>query len=84
VREIAVGSINAGSEHRNRFSMVGTPDFVAGSVLQLLKSAARLAISPFLRHKGAIAGTERLDGSDAAFGHKADACHLRGSRIGFM
>jgi hypothetical protein len=49
-----------------------------------LKTGDTLAILARLGHKGAIAGTERLDGSEAAFGHKADTCHLRGSRIGFM
>jgi hypothetical protein len=49
-----------------------------------LKIGDPLAILALLGHKGAIAGTERLDGSEAAFGHKADTCHLRGSRIGFM
>jgi hypothetical protein len=49
-----------------------------------LKNGDPLAILAQLRHKGAIAGTERLDGSEAAFGHKAGTCHLRGSRIGFM
>jgi hypothetical protein len=49
-----------------------------------LKIGDPLAILGLLGHKGAIAGTERLDGSEAAFGHKADTCHLRGSRIGFM
>jgi hypothetical protein len=49
-----------------------------------LKIGEPLAILARLGHKSAIAGTERLDGSEAAFGHKAGTCHLRGSRIGFM
>jgi hypothetical protein len=49
--------------------------FVPGA---LLNKVLALAILGKLKHKQAIAGTERLDGSDAAFGHKAEACHLRG------
>ncbi|MBZ9770868.1 cysteine hydrolase [Mesorhizobium sp. CA6] len=49
-----------------------------------LKIGGRLAIWRELGHKPRIAGTGRLDGSEAALRHKADPCHLRGLRIGFM